>query len=196
MILYIKYMVSLRCKLIVKEQLEKFGLEFVVADLGTVEIVENITPDQREQMAKGLKKSGMELLDDTKGSLIDKIIDVVDDLIKNADKGLPMDFTQTLTEKLGYQPKLLTDIFSEVKGISIRQFIIMQKVERAKELLLYENLTVEKISKLLQFNSRNNLSYQFKKLTGLTPLYYKELKKKRKNNMKRITSSPLDQPAG
>jgi len=194
--LYIKYMVSLRCKLIVKEQLSKLGLHFIVADLGTVDVVGKVTSEQRELLAKRLKKSGMELLDDTKSSLIEKIKAVVIELVDKSEKSIPLNFMSSLSEQLGYQPKLLADTFSEVQGISIQQFIIFEKVERVKELLLYGDFTILEISRLLHFNSRANLSYQFKKVTGLTPHYYKVLKKKRKTNMARIGSGPLESSAG
>jgi AraC-like DNA-binding protein len=178
--LYIRYMVSLRCKLIVKEELIKLKHQIVDTELGVVEILDEITQDQRELLTKKLLRFGMELLDDTRSSLIKKIENETIDLIYNPDPSVPTDFVDALTKKLGYQPELITAIFAEVKGISLKQYVIIQKTERAKELLMYDGMTTDKIATLLSFHSREDLLYQFKKITGLTPSFFKALKQKRR----------------
>lgn len=178
--LYIRYMVSLRCKLIVKDELTKLKLPIVDTELGAVEIHGEITQDQREILTKNLLRSGMELLDDTRSNLIKKIELEIIDLISNSVPTVRIDFSDALTQKLGYQPTVISSIFAEVKGISLNQFIVIQKIERAKELVLYDEMTTLEIASLLGFNSREDLVYQFKKITGLTPSFFKVLRQKRR----------------
>lgn len=178
--LYIRFMVSLRCKLIVKQALARLKKQIVDTELGVVEIRGQITPAQRDLLTRKLLRHGMELLDDTRSGLIKKIELEIIDLIHRSEPSVTTDFPDALTNKLGYQPEFISSIFSEVKGISLKQFIITQKVERAKELLLYDEMTLGEISSLLGFRSRDNLAYQFKKITGLTPSFFRGLKQKRK----------------
>ena len=179
-------MVSLRCKMIVKEELKHLGLNFVIVDLGMVEILEDITPLQREQLKINLLHSGLELLEDKKSILIDKIINVIIEMIHYADE-LPQEtYSEYISSKLGYDYTYLSNIFSEVKGITIQQFIIIHKIERVKELLLYDELNLTEISYLLHYSSVAHLSNQFKKVTGLSPSFFKKLKLKRKENLEHL----------
>ncbi|MGF1670787.1 MAG: helix-turn-helix domain-containing protein [Balneolaceae bacterium] len=176
-------MVSLRCKMFVKAELEKLGIHCVSVDLGTVEIQENITKDQREIFGKNLKKAGLELLDDKKNILVEKIKNVVVEMIHYAE-GLPLvNDSDYISDKLGYDYTYLSNIFSEVKGITIQQYIILHKIEKVKELLLYDELTLTEIAYKLHYSSIAHLSNQFKKVTGLTPTYFKEIKEKRIKNL-------------
>lgn len=184
--LYIKYMVSLRCKMMVKAELEKLGLSYVAVDLGVVEIHENITPEQRELLAYNLAKSGLELLDDKKNILIDKIKNVIIEMIHYSDELPKVNYSDYISEKLGYNYTYLANIFSEVKGINIQQFIIHHKIEKVKELLLYDELNLTEISYKLHYSSVAHLSNQFKKITGLTPSFYKSLRDKRKMNLENV----------
>jgi YesN/AraC family two-component response regulator len=186
MILYIKYMVSLRCKMLVKEELKKLGLQFVVVDLGTVEIMGDLTHDLHDKLKANLLKSGLELLDDKKSILIEKIINVIVEMIQYSDEMPNVNYSNYISEKLNYDYTYLSNIFSEVKGITIQQFIIIHKIERVKELLLYDELNLSEISYKLNYSSVAHLSNQFKKITGLTPSYYKKLKKKRTSNLENI----------
>jgi AraC-like DNA-binding protein len=181
--LYIKYMVSLRCKMIVKEELEKLGLHAMVIDLGMVEIPEEITEAQREQLRENLKHSGLELLEDKKGIIIERIKSVINEMIHYSDEVPRVNYSDYISEKLGYDYTYLSNIFSEVKGITIQQFIIMHKIERVKELLLYDELSLTEISYKLHYSSVAHLSNQFKKVTGLSPSYYKQLKHLRRENL-------------
>ena len=181
--LYIKYMVSLRCKMMVKEELVKLGLHYVIVDLGMVEILEDISKEQREQLRANLFKIGLELLDDKKSILIEKIKNVIIEMIHYSEALPKVNYSDYISKKLGYNYTYLANIFSEVKGITIQQFIIMHKIERVKELLLYEELNLTEISYKLHYSSVAHLSNQFKKITGLTPSYYKKLKQKRKRNL-------------
>ena len=184
--LHIKYMVSLRCKMVVKDELQNLGLNLVSVDLGMVEILEEMTTAQREQLSVNLLRSGLELLDDKRAILIDKIKNVIIEMVHYADELPSTNYSEYLSQKLGYDYTYLSNMFSEVKGITIQQFIILHKIEKVKELLLYDELTLTEISYKLQYSSVAHLSNQFKKITGLSPSFYKQLKQKRKNNLENL----------
>ncbi len=179
-------MVSLRCKMMVKEELKKLGLKYVIIDLGMVEILEDITIEQREILKKNLLESGLELLDDKRAILIEKIKAVIIELIHYTDEIPDVNYSDYISEKLDYDYTYLANTFSEVKGITIQQFIIHHKIERVKELLLYDELNLTEISYKLHYSSVAHLSNQFKKITGLTPTFYKQLKKKRSMNLENM----------
>lgn len=186
MILYIKYMVSLRCKILVKEELSQLGLHYVIVELGTVEILEDITQQQHNELKRNLLRSGLELLDDKKGILIEKIKAVIIEMV-HYEEDLPLtNFSDFLSEKLGFDYTYLSNTFSEVKGMNIQQFIILHKIEKVKELLLYEDLNLTEIAYKLHYSSVSHLSNQFKKITGLTPSYFKKLKMKRNENLENM----------
>ncbi|PAU94793.1 AraC family transcriptional regulator [Aliifodinibius salipaludis] len=184
--LYIKYMVSLRCKMLVKDELKKLGIDCVSVDLGMVEIQDDITDEQLETFAKNLKKSGLELLDDKKNILVEKIKSVIVEMIHYEDEVPKVNDSDYISEKLGYDYTYLSNTFSEVKGMTIQQYIIMHKIERVKELLLYDELTLTEIAHQLHYSSVAHLSNQFKKITGLTPTYFKELKDKREKTLEEL----------
>ena len=184
MILYIKYMVSLRCKMMVKEELKKIGLHHVHVDLGVVEIIEDISTEKFELLKNNLAKSGLELLDDQRSILIEKIKDVIIEMVHYSDELPKTNYSDYISEKLNHDYTYLSNIFSEVKGITIQKFIINHKIERVKELLLYDELNLTEIAYLLNYSSVAHLSGQFKKVTGLSPSYFKQLKKKRKSKLR------------
>ncbi|MBL0744578.1 helix-turn-helix domain-containing protein [Chryseolinea lacunae] len=184
--LYIKYMVSLRCKLLVKEELNKLGLHAVIVDLGLVEVLEEMSLTQREQLRENLLKSGLELLDDKKSILIERIKNVITEMIHYSDELPTQNYSDYISEKLNYDYTYLSNIFSEVKGITIQQFIIIHKIERVKELLLYDELNLTEISYKLHYSSVAHLSNQFKKITGLTPSYFKKMRQSRKGNLESL----------
>jgi AraC-like DNA-binding protein len=184
--LYIKFMVSLRCKMFVQQELKKLGLTYIVIDLGMVELLEDITDSQRIQLKKNLLVSGLELLEGKKSILIEKIKNVVVEMIHHSDEIPKMNYSDYISEKLGYDYTYLANTFSEIKGITIQQFIILHKIERVKELLLYDELTLTEIADKLHYSSVAHLSNQFKKITGLSASYYKELKQKRKKNLENM----------
>ncbi len=179
-------MVSLRCKLLVKDELTKIGLPHAIVDLGTVELLDELTPTQRSELRTNLLRSGLELLDDKKSILIEKVKNVIIEMIHYSDELPPVNYSNYISEKLDYDYTYLANIFSEVKGITIQQYIIIHKIERVKELLLYDELTLTEISYRLHYSSVAHLSKQFKKVTGLTPSFYKKLGKKRKINLEHI----------
>jgi len=186
MILYIKYMVSLRCKMMVKEELKKLGLYYVIVDLGVVEILKDITPVQFDLLKQNLAMSGLELLDDKKAILIEKIKNVIIEMVHYTDELPKVNYSDYISEKLQHDYTYLSNIFSEVKGITIQQFIINHKIERVKELLLYDEMNLTEISYLLNYSSVAHLSNQFKKVTGLTPSFFKQLKQKRNQNLENL----------
>jgi AraC-like DNA-binding protein len=182
-------MVSNRCKMAVKEELTKLGLHFIIVDLGEVEIMETISTEQLEQLKIALLSSGLELMDDKRAVLIEKIKNVITELIHHTDELPKMNYSDYLSEKLSYDYTYLSNIFSEVKGITIQQFIIVHKIERAKELMLYDELNLTEISYKLHYSSVAHLSNQFKKVTGLSPSQYKQLKDKRRSPIEEIGNS-------
>lgn len=169
-------MVSNRCKMVVKDELKKLGLHFVVVDLGEVEIMENLSSEQLVSLKDGLLNSGLELMDDKKAMLIEKINIVITEMIHHTDEVPKVNYSDYISEKLNYDYTYLSNLFSEVKGTTIQQFIIINKIERVKEFLLYDELNLTEISYKLHYSSVAHLSNQFKKITGLTPSEFKKLK--------------------
>lgn len=184
--LYIKYMVSLRCKMAVKEELKRLGLHFMVVDLGEVDIMEDLTDEQRDQLKAGLLRSGLELMDDKRAMLIEKIINVIVEMVHYSEQMPKVNYSDFISDKLKHDYTYLSNIFSEVKGITIQQFIINHKIERVKELLLYDELNLTEISYRMQYSSVAHLSNQFKKNTGLSPSHFKQLKDKRRCDIEEI----------
>jgi YesN/AraC family two-component response regulator len=172
-------MVSLRCKLIVRSELEKMGLHFTTVDLGEVEIKEDLSIKQQSELKLGLLKYGLELMEDKKSMLIEKIKNIVVEMIHYSDEPPVWNFSSYLSEKLNYDYNYLSNLFSEVKGTTIEHFIISHKIERAKELLIYNELTLTEIADKLHYSNVAHLSNQFKKVTGLTPSFFKKMKYKR-----------------
>ena len=179
--LYIKNMVCIRCKMVVKDELTKLGLHYTLVELGEADIVETLSPEQRDQFKDALVRSGLELMDDKKSVLIQKIKNVIVELIHYTDEPLTVNFSVFLSEKLDYDYTYLANLFSEVQGITIEKFIITHKIERVKELLVYNELNLTEIAYLMHYSSVAHLSAQFKKITGLTPSHFKQLKEKRRS---------------
>jgi AraC-like DNA-binding protein len=179
-------MVSLRCKMMVKEELLKLGLQYVIIELGMVEMLEDITDEQRTQLGINLLKSGLELLNDKRAILIDRIKNVIIEMIHYSYELPTVNYSDYISQKLNHDYTYLSNIFSEVKGITIQQFIIIHKIERVKELLLYDELNLTEISYKLNYSSVAHLSNQFKKVTGLSPTYFKKLKQKRKSTLENV----------
>ena len=186
--LYIKYMVSIRCKMIVKSELEKLGFHYINVDLGEAEIMEDASAQQLAELNTALKKSGLELIDDKKSILIEKIKNVIVELVHYSDSSEPLkiNFSDHLAGKLNHDYTYLSNLFSEVQGTTIEHFIIIHKIERVKELLVYDELNLTEIAYKLHYSSVAHLSTQFKKITGLTPSHFKQLRNKRLNNLENL----------
>jgi AraC-like DNA-binding protein len=179
-------MVSIRCKMVVKEELRKLGLHFIIVDLGEVEIMENISPEVQAQLKTALLNSGLELMDDKKGILIEKIKNVIVEMVHYADALPKVNFSNYLSEKLHHDYTYMANLFSEVQGTTIEQFIIFHKVERIKELIIYDELNITEIAWKMNYSSVAHLSNQFKKVTGLSPSHFKQLKVKRRTPIEDI----------
>ncbi len=179
-------MVSLRCKMVVKDELLKMGLHFTNVDLGFVEITEELNLAEHDALKLSLLNYGLELLDDKRSILIEKVKNIIIEMVHYADELPEVKYSEYISKKMGYDYTYLANIFSEVKGITIQQYIIVHKIEKVKELLLYDELNLTEISYKLQYSSVAHLSNQFKKITGLSPSYYKKLKEKRKETLENI----------
>lgn len=180
---YVKYMVSLRCKLILREELGKTGLKYSISSQGAVEFLQQVSQDQLDDLNNNLLKSGLVLLNENESKLIDHIINTVIEVIHYSDELPNLSFEDIIGDTLGSERDSVLKIFSDVKGVSIMQFIVLQKIERAKELLLYNELSLVEISEKLRYKNEHYFIAQFKKHTGLTPTYFKNLKKERSKNI-------------
>ena len=173
-------MVSFRCKLIVRSTLENLKLKPISVELGEAEIQEDeLTDIQMKELRKGLQNFGLELLEDKKAILIEKIKTIIIEMIHYSEEPPILNFSSFLSQKLNYEYNYLSNLFSEVKGTTIEHYIIAHKIERAKELLIYNELTITQIAEKLHYSNVAHLSNQFKKVTGLTPTFFKKMKHKR-----------------
>ena len=176
-------MVSSRCKMVVKEELRKLGLHFIIVDMGEIDIMENITAAQHEQLKSALLISGLELMDDKKAVLIEKIKNLIIEMVYYSNDLPKINLSDYLCEKLNYEYTYLAKLFSEVQGTTIEKFIISHKIERVKELIIYDELSLTEITWKLHYSSVAHLSNQFKKNTGLSPSHFKKLKVRRRNSI-------------
>jgi AraC-like DNA-binding protein len=179
--LLIKYMVSNRCKMVVKSELKKLGLYYGKVEMGEVEVSEDLTANQHDQLKSALLKSGLELMDDKKAILIEKVKNVIIEMIHYADEPHPKNFSEYISQRLDYDYTSLSHLFAEVTGTTIEHYIILHKIERVKELLVYHEFNLTEISYMLNYSSVAHLSSQFKKVTGLTITFFRQLKLKRQN---------------
>jgi AraC-like DNA-binding protein len=179
-------MVNIRCKMAVKEELSKHGLHFIIVNMGEVDIMENITAGQREQIKSDLLKSGLELMDNKKAILIEKIKNVIIEMVRYTDELPQRNFSDYLSEKFNYDYTYLASLFSEGLGTTIEEFIIYHKIERVKELLIYDELSLSEIAWKMRYSSVAHLSNQFFKITGLTSSNFKKLKNKRRKMIEDI----------
>jgi AraC-like DNA-binding protein len=176
MMLYIKYMVSLRCKLRVKEELDKRGLAYETIELGVVKLDKPLGPADRLSLKSSVLMSGLELLVDKKAILIERIKTAIIGSIRNTDCAGNLNFSDVLSQALDYEYNYLSNNFSRTMGVTIGQYVIAQKIEMAKEYLLYDELNLTEIAHMLHYSSVGHLSRQFKDVTGVTPSYFKQLK--------------------
>lgn len=178
--LFIKNMVCSRCKMVVKSELEKFGLHLTAMQLGEVEIVETLDRIKKEKLNKLLKSFGFELIDDKKSRTIEKIKNIIIKLVQEQNNELEINLSTHLSNSLHQEYNQLSHLFTQVEGTTIEQYFILQKIEKVKELLVYDELTLSQIADKLQYSSVAYLSNQFKKITGLTPSHFKQLKVKKR----------------
>ncbi|WP_344827053.1 AraC family transcriptional regulator [Rurimicrobium arvi] len=183
---YIKYMVSLRCKMMVEQLLSKIGIGISSIELGVIDTYLPLSQKQHDELSAGLRTLGLELLEDKKNILIEKVKNVIIDMIHHSEELPQENYSVFISEKMGYDYAYISGIFSEVKGITIQQFIILHKIERVKELLLYNEQTLTEIAYMMHYSSVAHLSNQFKKTTGLTPTFYKRIKRRREQNLENL----------
>ncbi len=179
-------MVSNRCKIVVKEVLKNLGLHFIVVDLGEIDIMEDINIKQQEQLKIALHNSGFELMDDKRAILIEKIKNIIIEMVHYSNETVKIKFSVFLSEKLDHDYTYMANLFSEVQGTSIEQFIISHKIERIKELLMYDELNISEIAWKMNYSSVAYLCNQFKKFTGLSPSDFKKLKDKKRKSIEEI----------
>lgn len=179
-------MVCIRCKMVVKAELEKLGLEYISVDLGEANLTGNITEDQKKKLDVSLKKSGLELLDDKKSMLVEKIKIIIIELVHYREDQLKVNLSDFLSEKLNYDYTYLANLFSETQGTTIEKFLINHKIERVKELLVYDELNLKEIAFKIHYSSVAHLSSQFKRITGLTPSQFKQLKHRQRNALENV----------
>jgi len=173
-------MVCIRCQMIVKSELEKLGLHHIYVKIGEANIIENTTPKQIEQLDEELKKWGLELMDNKKSILVEKIKSSIIELVHYTEDQIKVNLSDHLSENLNYDYTYLANLFAEVKGTTIEKFYIAHKIEKVKELIIYDELNLSEIAYKMHYSSVAHLSSQFKKYTGLTPSHFKELKNKRR----------------
>jgi AraC-like DNA-binding protein len=179
-------MVCIRCKMVVKEELAKLGLHYTTVELGEAEIMETISEELQAQFRVALLRSGLELMDNKKSVLIQKIKNVIIELIHYTEEPLSIKLSEHLSQKLSHDYTYLANLFSEVQGTTIEKFFIAHKIERVKELLVYDELNLTEIAYQMHYSSVAHLSAQFKKITGLTPSHFKQLRNKRRSMLEDV----------
>jgi len=173
-------MVNMHCKMAVKEELNKLGLHFIFVNISVVDIMENITAEQHEQIRIVLLKSGLELIDDEKVMLIEEIKNVIIEMVYHTDELFKINLFDYLSEKLSYDYTYLASLFSEGEGTTIEEFIAFHKIERVKELIIYNELSLTEIAWEMDYRSISHLTNEFKKITGLAPSHFKKVNDKRR----------------
>lgn len=181
--LYIKNMVCSRCKMAVKSELEKLGLHYISLELGEVELHQEINAVQKEALSGKLLALGFELIDDKKSKIIERIKNLIIELVHHKGNDLKTNLSHYLAADLGQEYSALSNLFSEVEGVTIEQYFIAQKIEKVKELLMYNELSLSEIAYQLNYSSVSHLSRQFKKVTGLTPTYFRNLKDRKRKQI-------------
>jgi AraC-like DNA-binding protein len=175
-------MVSNRCKMFVKDELAKLGLAFSTIDLGHVTLKNPLSILQRESLQLALLQSGLELMEDKKAIIIEQIKNAIVSLVHYSDDLPKMNLSDYLSKKLNYDYTYLSNLFSETEGTTIEHFLLIHKIERVKELIIYDELNLTQIAWKMNYSSIAHLSHQFKKITGLTPSFFKSLKEKKKRS--------------
>lgn len=184
--LYIKNMVCSRCKMVVKSELIKFGLHPSAVELGEATVKEELNDKQKKQLDKILISFGFALLDDKKSRTIEKIKNAIVELVHYSEEQLQTKLSEHISHQLNHDYNYLSNLFSEVEGTTIEKYFIAQKIERVKELLIYDELSLSEIALKLNYGSISYLSKQFKKVTGLTPTHFKQLKEIKRTNLEEL----------
>jgi YesN/AraC family two-component response regulator len=186
MTIYIKNMVCDRCKMAVRAELKKLGLNAISVELGEVILEKDLSASQKERLTDALSAIGFELMADAKAQIIEKIKTTIVELIHHSNHEVKINYSAYIEKKLGRNYNYLSNLFSEVEGSTIEKFIIRQKIERVKELLVYDQLSLSEIAYRMGYSSVAYLSGQFKKVTGLTPSHFKEIKENKRKSLDKI----------
>ncbi|KAF2081297.1 helix-turn-helix domain-containing protein [Flavobacterium sharifuzzamanii] len=176
--LYIKNMVCSRCKMVVKSEFEKLGLQPISVELGEVELQEEINDTQKEVLLENLQDLGFDLIDDKKTKTVERIKNLIVDLVHHKNNDLKINLSEYLSENLNQDYNSLSNLFSEIENTTIEKYFISQKIEKVKELLIYNELSLSEIADILNYSNVAHLSNQFKKITGFTPTSFKQSKDK------------------
>lgn len=184
--IFIKNMVCDRCIMVVQNELEKLGLDAKNIKLGEVILSKEITSLEKENLSKTLEPLGFEVIDDKKGRIIEKIKNIIIDLVHHQDSDVKTNLSYVLSDKLHHDYNYLSNLFSEVEGTTIEKYFIAQKVEKVKELLVYDELSLSEIANRLNYSSVAYLSNQFKKVTGLTPSHFKQIKEDKRKPLDKV----------
>jgi AraC-like DNA-binding protein len=181
--IYFKYMVSQRCKMLVSSELDKLGLDHEPVELGYVVLLNDATQEQLDALSENLRPSGLQLLDDRRNILVERIKNVIIEMVHYCEELPKENYSSYISKQIGLDYTYLSNVFSEVKGITIQQFIIMHKIEKVKEMMIYDGLSLKEISYRLNYSSVGHLSNQFKKVTGLSPSLFRKLQSKRMKSL-------------
>ena len=179
-------MVCIRCQMVVKAELEKLGLRYIYVNIGETDIIDEISPTLLEQLDIALKKSGLLLMDNKKSILVERIKSAIIELVHYSEDQIRVNLSVYLSEKLKYDYAYLANLFTEVKGTTIEKYYLTHKIEKVKELIVYDELNLTEIAYKMHYSSVAHLSNQFKKYTGLTPSYFKKLKHKRRGTLENV----------
>ncbi len=179
-------MVCIRCQMVVKSELEKFGLKYVYVNIGEANIIGKVPKETLKKLDVSLRKAGLELMDDKKSILVEKIKAAIIELVHYTGEQIKVNLSDYLGEKLNHDYTYLANLFSEVKGITIEKFYLIHKIEKVKELIVYDELNLSEIAFKMHYSSVAHLSNQFKKITGLTPSHFKILKNKRRETLENL----------
>ena len=179
-------MVCIRCQMVVKAELKKLGLQFATVRIGEADINGTVQQEQLEQLKINLKKAGLVLMDNKKSVLVEKIKSAIIELVHYSEDQIKVNLSDYLSEKLNHDYTYLANLFSEVKGITIEKFYLTHKIEKVKELIVYDELNLSEIAWKMHYSSVAHLSNQFKKYTGLTPTHFKMLKNKRRDTLEDV----------
>jgi AraC-like DNA-binding protein len=172
--------------MVVKTELEKLGVQYVDVKIGEANTVEDVSKEQLQKLDDALRKSGLELMDDKRSILVEKIKAAIIELVHYTDDQIKVNLSDYLSEKLNYDYTYLANLFSEFKGVTIEKFYLAHKIEKVKELIVYDELNLSEIADKLHYSSVAHLSNQFKKMTGLTPTHFKTLKNKRRRTLEDV----------
>lgn len=184
--LFVKNMVCNRCIMVVQNELEKLGLDFTNITLGEVNLAKELQPNEKILLEKALVSLGFEVIDDKKSRIIEKIKNVIIDLVHHQDNDAKTNLSDILSEKINHDYNYLSNLFSEVEGTTIEKYFIAQKVEKIKELLVYDELSLSEIALRLNYSSVAYLSNQFKKVTGLTPSHFKQIRNEKRKPLDKV----------